>query len=199
MGGAIHSKGVLILSGFLRSFYAVDVPLSVSASIVFEQSYGLVEGDSASLAELSALLSSLARIGIHQSLAVTGSVNQLGQVQPVGGINEKIEGFFDLCQRKGVSSEQGVIIPKANLKNLCLREDIVSAVEKNLFRIYAVDSVHDCMQLLTGVPIRTITEKIENRLRLFSAQLRKSQQGEHVGAPLPLDTRSINTARPTNE
>lgn len=173
LGGAIHSKGVLILSGFLRSFYASDVPLSISASIVFEQSYGAIDGDSASLAELCALLSALSQLEMRQSFAITGSINQHGEVQPVGAINEKIEGFFDLCQLKGLTGEQGVVIPRSNLKHLALRDDVISAATKNLFSIHAVDNVHDCMQLLTGLPSRTITEKIENRLRSFSQQIQK--------------------------
>lgn len=191
LGGAVHSKGVLILSGFLKSYYAVDVPLSISASIVFEQSYGPVEGDSASLAELCALLSAISQLPIKQSLAVTGSINQQGEAQPVGAINEKIEGFYDLCQRKGATGEQGVVIPRANVKHLVLRDDVVRAVENNLFRIYAVDTVHDCIQLLTGLPTRTIIEKIEERLRLFSVQLQKVGRSERGEAPTQLGSHHI--------
>lgn len=195
LGGSIHSKGVLILAGFLRSFYASDVPLAISASLVFEQSYGAVEGDSASLAELCALLSSLSQFSVRQSFAVTGSINQHGEVQAVGAINEKIEGFFDLCLQRGLSSEQGVIIPRANIKHLALREDIVSAVEKNLFTIYAVDSVHDCMQLLTGMPSPAITDKIESRLRGYSAQIQKMRSPSLRQAPSNLEIREMNAAQ----
>lgn len=152
LSGAIHSKGVLILSSFLAARYARDQPLALAASLVFEQSYGLVEGDSASLAELCALLSSLANVPIAQSLAVTGSVNQLGQVQAIGAVNEKIEGFFDICIARGLNGEQGVLIPAANVKHLMLRRDVVAAAEAGQFRIFAVDTVDQAITLLTGLP-----------------------------------------------
>jgi predicted ATP-dependent protease len=152
LGGAIHSKGVMILSSFLASRFARELPLSLSASIVFEQSYGLVEGDSASLAELCALLSALAGAPIRQSLAITGSVNQYGQVQAIGGVNEKIEGFFDLCAARGLTGDQGVLIPESNVKHLMLREDVVAACEAGRFRIYAVKDVDQAIELLTGIP-----------------------------------------------
>jgi predicted ATP-dependent protease len=178
MGGPIHSKGVLILSGFLKSRYAQDVPLSISASLVFEQSYGPIEGDSASLAELCALLSALSHVGIRQSIAVTGSVNQHGEVQPVGAINEKIEGFFDLCQRKGFSGEQGVVIPRSNLKHLALRDEVIEQIKLNKFTLYAVDTVDECLQILTGVPKQEMTEKIEAQLHTYSERLKKSKGPE---------------------
>jgi predicted ATP-dependent protease len=152
LGGAIHSKGVMILSSFLAARYARSLPLSLSASLVFEQSYGPVEGDSASLAELCALLSALAAVPIRQSLAITGSVNQYGQVQPIGGVNEKIEGFFDICQARGLTGEQGVVIPQWNVKHLMLREDVVAACAEGKFRVYAVGDVDQAIELLTGVP-----------------------------------------------
>src|SRR5690606_35195674 len=138
LGGAIHSKGVLILSSFIASRYARNSPFSLSASLVFEQSYGHVEGDSASLAELCAILSSLAQVPLRQDLAITGSVNQLGYVQPIGGVNEKIEGFFDICVKKGLTGTQGVVIPSANIKYLMLRWDVVHAAQSGQFNIYAV-------------------------------------------------------------
>ncbi len=152
LGGPIHSKGVLILSGFLGARYAEDHPLSLSASLVFEQSYGGVDGDSASLAELCALLSTLADVPIKQSLAVTGSINQHGAVQPIGGVNEKIEGFFDVCKAQGLSGEQGVLIPAANIEHLMLRQDVVEAVEQGQFQIYPVETVDQGLELLTGLP-----------------------------------------------
>lgn len=152
LSGAIHSKGVLILSSFLAARYAQNQPLALSASLVFEQSYGPVEGDSASLAELCVLLSNLANVPIKQSLAVTGSVNQLGQVQAIGAVNEKIEGFFDICAARGLSGHQGVLIPAANVKHLMLRRDVVAAAEAGQFHIYAVDHVDQAIALLTGVP-----------------------------------------------
>ena len=152
MGGPIHSKGVLILSSFLMSRYARHHPISLAASVVFEQSYGTIDGDSASLAELCALLSSLAAAPISQAFAVTGSINQHGQVQAIGGVNEKIEGFFDVCQALGLTGDQGVIIPQSNTTHLMLRHDVVQAVKRKQFRIYAVTTVDEAIQLLTGIP-----------------------------------------------
>ena len=152
LGGPIHSKGVLILSGFLGARFAADRPFTLSASLVFEQSYGPVEGDSASCAELYALLSSLAGLPVRQSLAVTGSVNQLGQVQPIGGVNEKIEGFFDVCRARGLTGEEGVLIPAANVPHLMLRSEVVEAARAGSFRVYAVETVDEGIELLTGVP-----------------------------------------------
>ena len=160
LGGSIHSKGVLILSSFLANRFAQDSPLSLSASLVFEQSYGMVDGDSASVAELCALLSALAKLPIDQSLALTGSVNQHGQVQAIGGVNEKIEGFFDICNARGLNAEQGVIIPQSNIKHLMLRHDVVEAVEKGEFNIYAVTSVDEVMTLLTGVDAGKPDDKV---------------------------------------
>jgi lon-related putative ATP-dependent protease len=151
MGGPIHSKGVLILAGFLGERYALHQPLSLSASLVFEQSYGGIEGDSASSAELYALLSSIADIPIRQSLAVTGSVNQHGQVQPIGGVNEKIEGFFDTCKGKGLTGNQGVLIPESNVQHLMLRRDVIEAVEQGKFHIYPVRTIDQGLEILTGM------------------------------------------------
>jgi lon-related putative ATP-dependent protease len=152
LGGAIHSKGVMILAAFLGARYSRIVPLSLSASLVFEQSYGPVEGDSASLAELCALLSDLASVPVKQSLAVTGSVNQFGDVQAIGAVNEKIEGFFDICNARGLTGDQGVLIPAANVKHLMLRQDVVSACAEGRFAIYPVSTVDEAIELLTGVP-----------------------------------------------
>jgi predicted ATP-dependent protease len=152
LGGPIHSKAVLILSGFLAARYAADVPLSLWASLVFEQSYGRIEGDSASLAELCALMSALAEVPISQSYAVTGSVNQLGDVQPVGGINEKIEGYFRICADRGLTGRQGVLIPRGNLSNLMLRDDVVQAVAAGQFQIHAISHVDEAIAQLTGLP-----------------------------------------------
>lgn len=187
LGGAIHSKGVMILSGFLASRYAKANPFSVSASLVFEQSYGPVEGDSASLAELCAILSSLADGPINQALAVTGSVNQHGRVQPIGGVNEKIEGFFDVCRSAGLTGGQGVIIPSANIKNLMLRQEVVEAARCGQFQVYAVDSVDEAMELLTGrlagerdpsgqFPGDSLNGRIESRLRELTAIQKKLTQ-----------------------
>ncbi len=152
LSGAIHSKGVLILAAFLAARYARNQPLSLSASLVFEQSYGMVEGDSASLAELCALLSSLADAPLSQSLAVTGSVNQFGQVQAIGAVNEKIEGYFDICRARGLDCSHGVLIPAANVKHLMLRGDVLAAAEAGQFLIYAVENVDQAIAILTGMP-----------------------------------------------
>lgn len=151
LGGAVHSKAVMILSSFLNARYGGNLPLSLGASLTFEQTYGQVEGDSASVAELCALLSSLADAPVRQSLAVTGSIDQHGDVQAIGGVNEKIEGFFDLCRARGLTGEQGVVIPRANVEHLMLREDIVGAAAAGRFHVYAVDSVDEALTLLTGV------------------------------------------------
>lgn len=152
LGGPIHSKGVLILAGFLGARYAPEDPLSLSATLVFEQSYSGVEGDSASLAELLALLSALSETPLKQSLAVTGSVNQLGAVQPVGGLNEKVEGFFDVCRAAGLTGEQGVVLPAANVKHLMLRSDVVAAAAEGRFRVYPVETVDEALEIVTGIP-----------------------------------------------
>ncbi len=188
LGGPLHSKGVLILSSFLAANYALDVPMSLWASIVFEQSYGGVDGDSASSAELYALLSALADVPLKQSLAVTGSVNQNGQVQAIGGVNQKIEGFFDICLSRGLTGDQGVLIPSANVAHLMLRPDVVKAAAKGRFHIYPVDTIAEGIELLTGMPAgqrgkdgrfpaNSINALVEDQLRRF-ANVRK-QFGEN--------------------
>lgn len=152
LGGAIHSKGVLILSSFIGERFASNRPLALSASLVFEQSYGEVEGDSASVGELCALLSVLAKAPVNQSIAITGSINQLGKVQAIGGVNEKIEGFFDICKQNGLTGKQGVIIPESNIKHLMLRKEVVKAAEEGKFNIYPVSSGDEAIQILTGLP-----------------------------------------------
>ena len=175
LGGPTHSKGVLILSNFLGARYAVDKPLSLSASLVFEQSYGGVDGDSASSTELYAILSALSGVPIKQGFAVTGSVNQLGRVQAIGGVNEKIEGFFDVCKERGLTGKQGVLIPAANVKHLMLREDVVEAAAAGRFAIYSVEMIDQGIEILTGAragergpdgqfPEGTINRKVEERL-----------------------------------
>lgn len=152
LSGPIHSKGVLILSGFVGERYAAEHPLSLLASLVFEQSYGGVEGDSASLAELCALLSAISGVPIRQSLALTGSVDQRGQVQAIGGVNEKIEGFFDVCAARGLTGDQGVLIPVSNVQHLMLRHDVVEAVRQKAFHLHPVATVDEALELLTGRP-----------------------------------------------
>ncbi len=191
LGGPIHSKGVLILQGFIAGRYALDYPLSLSASLVFEQSYGGIEGDSASSAELYALLSALAELPISQALAVTGSVNQLGEVQAIGGVNEKIEGFFDTCVARGSVAGQGVLIPASNVKHLMLRADVCEAVEQGRFAVYPIRTIDEGIELLTGTPAgertaagtfpdSSVNARVEARLVAFSERLRElSDHGDH--------------------
>ncbi len=152
LAGPIHSKGVMILSGFLAGKFAGAHPFALSATLTFEQTYSEIEGDSATVAELVAILSSLADTPVRQWLAVTGSANQLGEVQPIGGVNEKIEGFFESCRKRGLTGKEGVIIPSRNTKHLALRRDVVEAVEAGQFSIYAVGTVEEAIELLTGIP-----------------------------------------------
>ena len=152
LSGPIHSKGVLILAGLLGARYAMEQPLAMSATLVFEQSYGMIDGDSASAAEFFALLSAIADAPLRQDLAVTGSINQHGDIQPIGGVNEKIEGFFDTCRIRGLTGRQGVIIPRTNVKHLMLRQDVVEAVRAGEFHVYAIESADQGLELLTGLP-----------------------------------------------
>ncbi|QDG51570.1 ATP-dependent protease [Persicimonas caeni] len=184
LGGPIHSKGVLILGGFLGSRFGKKMPLSLTASLVFEQTYGGIDGDSASLAETCALLSELSDAPLRQDLALTGSINQQGRVQAIGGVNEKIEGFFDICKQRGLTGDQGAIIPASNVKHLMLREEVVNAVSEGQFHIYAVRSVDEAMQLLTGVeagerddegdyPQETINARVARTLEGFARRVRR--------------------------
>lgn len=195
LGGAIHSKGVLILSSFLAARYAHDHPLSVSASLVFEQSYGMVDGDSASVAELCALLSALSGLPLDQSLAVTGSVNQHGAVQPIGGVNEKVEGFFDVCRQRGLTGRQGVLIPASNVVHLMLRDDVVAAAAAGQFSITPIETIDQAIAALTGVsagdlqPDRTypagcVNQRVQARL-LEMFQLRQQFGRESSGEKPP--------------
>ena len=178
MSGPIHTKGVLILKSLIANRFAKHSPLSLSASIVFEQSYGGVDGDSASSTEYYCLLSAIANLPIKQNIAVTGSINQFGEIQPIGGVNEKIEGFFDVCVHNGLTGKQGVIIPRTNVDNLMLRSDVVQAVEDGRFTIYAIDTVDDGIEILTGVkagkpdnkgnyPKGTVNYLVEENLRQY--------------------------------
>ncbi|MFP4640077.1 MAG: Lon protease family protein [Guyparkeria sp.] len=183
LGGNIHSKAVMILSRYLGSRYAPDGELSLSASLAFEQLYGTVEGDSASVAELCALVSAIARVPIRQSLAVTGSVNQLGEVQAIGGVNEKIEGFFRICRERGLDGKQGVLVPRSNLPHLMLDQEVRSAVAGGRFHVYAVDHVDEALSLLTGraageadsdgrYPDGSVNRAVVERLKAFHAVTR---------------------------
>ena len=152
MSGPTHNKGVLILGGFLRSTFAQDKPLVLSASIAFEQSYSGVDGDSASSTEVYALLSSLSGFPLRQDIAVTGSINQHGEIQPIGGVNQKVEGFFQVCKARGLTGTQGVIIPEQNVKDLMLRHDVLQAVAEGQFHVYAVKAIEEGLEILTGKP-----------------------------------------------
>lgn len=187
LGGPTHSKGVMILSGFLGARYAADRPMALKASLAFEQSYGGVDGDSASSTELYALLSALAEAPIRQSLAVTGSVNQHGQVQAIGGANEKIEGFFDICEQSGLTGKQGVLIPASNVKHLMLRDDVVEAAKAGKFHIYAVETIDQGIEILTGIaagepdeggnyPPDSINDRVAKRLEDLTDAARKFSQ-----------------------
>lgn len=195
MSGPSHSKGVLILSGFLAGRFAQDFPLSLSASICFEQNYEPIDGDSASTAELYALLSSLSGVPIRQSLAVTGSVNQRGEIQAVGAVTAKVEAFFRLCDARGLTGQQGVLIPRANIRNLMLREEIVDAARAGKFHIYAISTVDEGIELLTGIPAGrpdrdnrylegTINARVSQILRLYSDRVR-AYTGNGTGLTRP--------------
>lgn len=190
MSGPLHNKGVLIFSGYLNALFGQQRQISMSASITFEQSYEGIDGDSASSTELYALLSSLAELPIKQGIAVTGSVNQLGEVQPIGGVNEKIEGFFNVCQKKGLTGDQGVIIPKSNVNNLMLNEQVIDAVKNGKFHIYAVSTVEEGIEILTGTkpgkrqrngkfPKGTVFYAVENRLEEMAEQLKNQDRSNN--------------------
>jgi Lon-like ATP-dependent protease len=203
LSGKIHSKGVLILAGYLSGLFAKDKPLALSASLAFEQSYGEVEGDSASSAELYALLSSLAELPIRQGIAVTGSVNQRGEIQPVGGVTAKIEGFFQACRARGFTGEQGVLIPAANVQHLALKEEVVQAVAAGQFHVWAIRTVDEGIELLTGIragergadgqfPEESVYGRVDCALRRCAEHLKEfggrlgtvaSENGRAAGAP----------------
>ena len=193
LGGPIHNKGVFILSGYLRQKFSQNKPLSICASLAFEQSYSGVEGDSASSTEIYALLSSLSGVPIKQNIAVTGSVNQKGEIQPIGGVNEKIEGFYDCCERVGLTGEQGVLIPAANVADLMLRKDVVAAVEEGKFHVYAVKTIDEGMEILTGkaagkqlkdgrYTAKSINYLVDNKLKELAEGLYKFGKNEEGNA-----------------
>ncbi|MFQ6673682.1 MAG: AAA family ATPase [Fidelibacterota bacterium] len=206
MGGPVHSKGVLILSGYIAQKFAKDTPSSLAARLVFEQSYEGVEGDSASSTELYALLSSLSGLPVKQGIAVTGSVNQLGNVQAIGGVNQKIEGFFDVCKVKGLTGNQGAIVPESNVKNLMLREDVVEAVKSKSFHIWAVKTVDEGIEILTGVPAgqresdggfpeNTVNHRVDKRLREFAQYLKTYRETDSLESPPPGESRPNSGGR----
>ncbi len=189
LSGPIHTKGVMILTGYLAEKFFQDKPVSLSARIVFEQSYSEVEGDSASSTELYAILSNLANLPVKQGIAVTGSVNQKGEVQAIGGVNEKIEGYFELCKLIGLSGEQGVIIPSANLRNLMLKEEVIEAVRQNKFTIWAIETIDDGIEILTGVKAGNITETgtvsylVNNMLNEYAKKMKEFDKEEKQAIP----------------
>jgi predicted ATP-dependent protease len=192
LGGAIHTKGVAILRGYLARMFGQERPLSLRAQLVFEQSYGEIDGDSASSSELFAVLSALADVGIDQSIAVTGSVNQLGEMQAIGGVCAKIEGFFDLCHARGLTGSQGVMIPKANLPHLVMRDDVVHAIQRGQFHVYTISSVAEGIEVLTGLPAgerdatgrfpaASVFGRVERRIIEIAERLRQAEAHGYDG------------------
>ncbi|MEC9489215.1 MAG: ATP-binding protein [Halanaerobium sp.] len=181
MSGKIHNKAVLILSGYLGGRYAAEYPLSLSATLAFEQSYGGVEGDSASCAELIVLLSAISGLPIRQDLAITGSMNQWGKVQPIGGVNQKIEGFYKVCQGRGLTGEQGVVIPAQNVEDLMLDEEVIAAVEAGDFRIYAVEEIDGAIELMLGLDAEKVHEQVNARLARMAEEAERYLSGEKDG------------------
>jgi ATP-dependent Lon protease len=189
MSGPIHNKGVYILAGYLRGKYAQDKPITMSASLCFEQSYSGVEGDSASSTEIYALLSSISSLPLRQDIAVTGSVNQKGEIQPIGGVNEKVEGFFDVCRAKGLTGKQGVMIPHLNVDDLMLRKDVVQAVKEGKFHIYPVKTIDQGIEILTGMEAGeglvegrfkegTVNDRVDKKLRELGTKIKEFEGGE---------------------
>jgi predicted ATP-dependent protease len=187
LSGRFHDKGVQIISGYLRRTFAQDKPLSLSASVCFEQSYSGVDGDSASSTEIYAILSALSEIPIKQELSVTGSVNQQGDVQPIGGVNQKIEGFYDVCKLKGLTGTQGVLIPAENVEDLMLRDEVIDAVAKKKFHIYPVATIEQGIEILTGVRAGkrgktgkfepgSVFAAVDSRLRTMADTLRRFEK-----------------------
>jgi predicted ATP-dependent protease len=194
LGGRLHTKGIMILNGYITEKYARDIPLSLSARLVFEQSYEEIDGDSASSAELYALLSHLSDTPIKQCIAVTGSVNQKGEVQAIGGLNEKIEGFFEVCRTEGLNGKQGVLIPAINIRNLMLKEDVVEAIKKGEFHIYPVNTIDEGIEVLTGVKAGkhlengsfepySINDSVQKHLTRLAERLRDFSRGEEKTEP----------------
>ena len=197
LGGKIHNKGVLILSGYLRGIFGRVCPMNINVSICFEQSYGEVEGDSASSTELYAILSAMSDVPIRQDIAVTGSVNQRGEVQAIGGLNEKIEGFYDVCRTKGLTGKQGVLVPQSNVQDLMLRKDLQDAVKAQKFHVWPIKHVDEGIEILTGVKagkllksgkfekgsinylIEKKLEDIEKKLKELSGEEKKSNNNNN--------------------
>jgi len=198
LSGPIHDKGVFVISGYLRKKYGQNMPLNLSASICFEQSYGGIDGDSASSTELYAIISSLTDLPIRQDLAVTGSVNQLGDIQPIGGVNEKIAGFFDVCKAKGLTGKQGVMIPKQNEMHLMLRKDVSDAVKKGRFHVYSVGSVDEGIELLMGEKSDKVHKLVAKKLKGMADSLKEFEgaSGEEFKPVPAVETAQKNPAKP---
>ncbi|MBZ0182231.1 MAG: AAA family ATPase [Melioribacteraceae bacterium] len=205
LSGNTHNKGILIITGYFRETFGKKIPLSFTASIVFEQGYGTIDGDSASITEICALLSSLSCVPIKQNYAITGSVNQKGDIQPIGGVNEKIEGFYEVCKLKGFTKDQGVIIPKQNIKDLMLKDEVIESVKKKEFRIYAVEKVSEAIEILTGVkagepnehghyPANTLFGTVEKTLKEMR-QAMKGQQAPSNAQPAQTNTQTKKTKK----
>jgi len=196
MSGNIHTKGVMILTSFLKERFAHNKPLSLSATLCFEQSYGLVEGDSASSTELFALLSALARIPIYQGIAVTGSISQKGEIQAVGGVTRKVEAFFDICKHKGLNGRQGVIIPEKNVRNLMLKQEVIDSVKAGQFHIWPISTVEQGIEILTGTeagelqpdgtyPEGTLFNKVDERFLEIAEIVKKFAKEEEEEGEKP--------------
>jgi ATP-dependent Lon protease len=190
LSGKTHNKGVLIIGGYFRGKYAQDKPLTMSASLAFEQSYSGVDGDSASAAEIYAILSELSGLPLRQDIAITGSVNQKGEIQPIGGVNQKIEGFFEVCKAKGLTGEQGVIVPHQNVDDLMLKPEVVEAVAAGQFHIYPVQTIDDGIEILTGVkagkkredgayPEDSVNFLVDLRLKELAHGMKEFYDGNH--------------------
>jgi ATP-dependent Lon protease len=189
LSGRTHNKGMLILAGYLRGKYAQDKPLTLTASLAFEQSYSGVDGDSASSTEVYAIVSSLANVPLRQDMAITGSVNQNGEIQPIGGVNQKIEGFFDVCRARGLTGNQGVLIPHQNVGDLMLRKDVVTAVQEGKFHVYPVETIDQGIEILTGVPAGeknsdgtyppgTVNGLVDQKLRDLAKKMKEFESAE---------------------
>ncbi|HRS01793.1 MAG TPA: ATP-dependent protease, partial [Bacteroidota bacterium] len=196
LSGSIHNKAVLIISGFLEERFAQNFPLTLTASLAFEQSYGGIDGDSASCAEIYVLLSSISELPINQELAITGSVNQKGDVQPIGGVNEKIRGFWEICKERGLTGSQGVIIPEQNVKDLMLCKEIIQDVQDGKFHIYAISKIEDAVPLLFGMeagimdtdkkyPENTLFGKVYKSLERYYEISREKEKEKPKSAPKP--------------
>ena len=198
LSGSTHNKGVLVVTGYLKEKFGRAIPLSFNASLVFEQGYGMIDGDSASITEIAALLSTMSEIPIKQSFAITGSVNQKGDIQPIGGINEKIEGFFDLCKQRGLSGKNGVIMPFQNVKDLMLKDDVVQAVREEKFHIYPVSQVSEALELLTGVRAGKLLKNGRYQANTIFGSVEKClrEMRQKVKPPTPKNNPQIKIANP---